>query len=255
MFDVHYASQSFGSTGATMQLTSTDTQAADLGGSIAFAGQDGAIAARTFAVIAGRKENSTGSNYAGYLAFATRANGSVPVEAMRITSAGLVGIGTTPSAEKLEVNGNVKATSFISTSDERLKENIQTSPGLDVITRLTGVSWQWRNNQVHDAGVIAQQTEKVLPWAVITDAKTGYKAVKYNALFAPLIESTKELYGMCKANGDAIESLKQENLSLSRDLASVKVENQRLSSEMEQIKAQQQELLRRLEALEKRSQP
>ena len=44
---------------------------------------------RTFANISGRKENGTSGNYAGYLAFATRPNGSVTAEAMRITSTGL----------------------------------------------------------------------------------------------------------------------------------------------------------------------
>jgi hypothetical protein len=49
------------------------------------------------------------------------ANGT---EAMRITSAGYIGIGTTTPTEKLEVNGNIKATSFIKsggTSSQFLK--------------------------------------------------------------------------------------------------------------------------------------
>ena len=49
------------------------------------------------------------------------ANGT---EAMRITSAGYIGVGTTTPTEKLEVNGNIKATSFIKsggTSSQFLK--------------------------------------------------------------------------------------------------------------------------------------
>jgi hypothetical protein len=50
--------------------------------------------------------------------------GGTDTEAMRITSAGNVGIGTTSPTEKLEVNGNIKATSFIKsggTSSQFLK--------------------------------------------------------------------------------------------------------------------------------------
>ncbi|RYZ76774.1 MAG: tail fiber domain-containing protein, partial [Proteobacteria bacterium] len=103
---------------------------------------------------------------------------------------GSVGIGNTAPSEKLEVSGNVKATSFISTSDIRLKKNVVKTPGLDFVRQLTGVTWQWKSTNQTDAGVIAQDVERVMPYAVVTDEKTGFKAVKYNALVAPLIEST-----------------------------------------------------------------
>ncbi|RYF66510.1 MAG: tail fiber domain-containing protein, partial [Cytophagaceae bacterium] len=93
--------------------------------------------------------------------------------------AGNVGIGNSAPSEKLEVSGNVKATSFVSTSDIRLKKNVVKTPGLDFVRQLTGVTWQWKSNNQTDAGVIAQDVERVMPYAVVTDAKTGFKAVKY----------------------------------------------------------------------------
>jgi hypothetical protein len=51
-------------------------------------------------------------------------------EQMRITSGGNVGIGTTAPAEKLEVNGNVKATNFIGSGSQLT----------DIANRTTG-SW------------------------------------------------------------------------------------------------------------------
>ncbi|RYZ67830.1 MAG: tail fiber domain-containing protein, partial [Proteobacteria bacterium] len=80
-----------------------------------------------------------------------------------------VGIGMASGGEKLEVAGNVKATSFISTSDIRLKKNVEKVSGLDFIRKLTGVKWQWKANEQTDAGVIAQDVERVMPYAVVTD--------------------------------------------------------------------------------------
>ena len=62
--------------------------------------------------ISGRKENATSGNYAGYMAFSTRANGGGITEKMRITSAGNIGIGMSSPGQKLEVAGNVVATGY-----------------------------------------------------------------------------------------------------------------------------------------------
>ncbi len=139
-----------------------------------------------------------------------------------------VGINTSAPSEKLEVVGNVKATSFISTSDRRLKKNIFPVSGKEIIEQLSGVSWQWKADEQTDAGVIAQDVEKVMPYAVITDAKTGFKAVKYNALIAPLIEATKDLYGLCEDSKIKISS--QE-----REIASLRSENQGLHSDIQSL--------------------
>jgi hypothetical protein len=90
---------------ALAYLYSMDTQSANVGGSLGFGGQDGTISDRAFGIIGGFKENSTSGNYAGYLSFSTRANGTVPAEAMRISSAGSVGIGTTNPWYTLDVRG------------------------------------------------------------------------------------------------------------------------------------------------------
>jgi ubiquinone biosynthesis protein UbiJ len=150
-----------------------------------------------------------------------------PNDAAKVTilSSGKVGIGTTTPSELLEVIGNVKATSFISTSDVRLKTDIQPIEGLASILRLQGLRYRWRSTGEGDAGVLAQEVEKIFPDAVRTDPVTGYKGVKYLYLIAPLIESAKELYEMCKANeklttqqAQELASLKDENAGLRRKL-------------------------------------
>jgi hypothetical protein len=126
------------------------------------------------------------------------------------------------------VAGNVKATAFISTSDRRLKTNIEQSPGLDLILRLRGVEYNWRNNGVKESGVIAQEVEEVMPWAVVTDRQSGMKAVRYQNLISPLIEASKDLYEMCEAQQSQIDELREMN----RSLAS---ENQDLKMRLEAI--------------------
>lgn len=154
-----------------------------------------------------------------------------------------VGIGTTAPGQKLEVNGNVKATSFITTSDRRLKTNIRSVEGIDAILKLSGVRYEWKSDGRTEMGLIAQDVESVFPEAVVTDVGSGYKGVKYQNLVSPLIEATKDLYGMCQSNAQAIEKT-------SRDLASVKTDVQQLQKENTQLKNQLQDMNKRMEALE-----
>ncbi|MBK7842832.1 MAG: tail fiber domain-containing protein [Bdellovibrionales bacterium] len=158
---------------------------------------------------------------------------------MTILSSGNVGIGTTTPSELLEVIGNVKATSFISTSDVRLKTNIQPIEGLPAVLRLQGLKYTWKSTGQSDAGVLAQEVEKIFPDAVRTDPVTGYKGVKYLYLIAPLIESAKELYEMCKAN----EMLASQQ---TQELAILKNENTNLKNKIENLERRFEELEKKL---------
>jgi hypothetical protein len=79
-----------------LAIMTTTAQAADIGGSIVLGGKF--VAAGTsapFAMIAGRKENSTDNNGAGYLQFSTLPNGGSTTERMRVDSSGNLLVGTT----------------------------------------------------------------------------------------------------------------------------------------------------------------
>ena len=87
-------------------------------------------------------------------------------------------------------------------SDERLKDNIQTLPdALGKVEAIRGVEFDWNDKQNlhsgHDVGVIAQDIEAVLPELVET-RDNGFKAVKYEKLTAVLIEAVKELSARVK---------------------------------------------------------
>lgn len=160
------------------------------------------------------------------------------VERMRINEQGNVGIGTTSPSEKLEVNGNVKATSFISTSDQRLKTNVQKVEGLKIVRQLAGYSYDWKANGAADYGVIAQEVEAVMPHAVVTDKESGYKAVKYNNLLAPVIESIKELYERWLDDHENLERLKNENQILKSESQILKDKVESLESRLEHLENQ-----------------
>jgi hypothetical protein len=88
-----------------LQVLTTNSQGADLGGSIGMGGVYHATNQITFAEIHGKKENGTTANLKGYMSFVTRdAGGST--EKMRITSDGNVGIGTDDTGNRrLKVHG------------------------------------------------------------------------------------------------------------------------------------------------------
>ena len=161
------------------------------------------------------------SNLFGYTSFYNSG-----IESMRITDTGNLGLGVTNPSEKMEVVGNVKATAFISTSDQRLKTDIQKITGLESILKLNGYKYRWIKDGTPDGGVIAQEVEKVFPDAVKTDQVSGFKAVKYNYLIAPLIESIKELFGITSANQREIATLNKKIESLNQQIDQTKKENQ-----------------------------
>ena len=101
---------------------------------------------------------------------------------------GNVTIGT-----QLAVANSVQAVSFMYTSDQSLKHNINTiTDALGTVLKLRGVTFNWNKTGKADVGVIAQEVEKVLPQLVTTDPATGLKSVEYGNLTGVLIEAVKQ---------------------------------------------------------------
>ena len=89
-------------------------------------------------------------------------------------------------------NGTLTATDFVSTSDRRVKDKITTVAG-DVISKLNGREWNWKETGKKGSGVIAQELEEAgLDHLVLEDGE-GMKSVAYNGLIAYLIEEVKSL--------------------------------------------------------------
>jgi hypothetical protein len=119
------------------------------------------------------------------------------VIALNGTGAGYVGIGTTIPTEVLEVNGNVKATDFILSSDRRLKSNINV---LDTsIDGLTPVSYVMNKTGDLHYGFIAQDMLKTHPELVKgtgkedADGTIDYYSIKANSIIAILVKEVQDL--------------------------------------------------------------
>jgi len=113
---------------------------------------------------------------------------------------GFVGIGTDSPSHLLHVNGSVRveerltANSFTYHSDERLKKNIKTIENpLDKVLNLRGVAFDWRKNNRHDLGLIAQEVVELIPEVVQSErGKEKLLSVDYARIIPFLIEAIKE---------------------------------------------------------------
>jgi len=89
-------------------------------------------------------------------------------------------------------SGDITAANLNSSSDNRLKHNIEPiENALNTIKQLEGKSFTWNNTGKDSFGVIAQELEVVLPQLV--QEENGGKAVNYLGLIAFLINAVKEL--------------------------------------------------------------
>ncbi|EIK5540445.1 tail fiber domain-containing protein [Salmonella enterica] len=110
-------------------------------------------------------------------------------------------------------NGTAQATSWVSTSDQRLKSNIEVITGsLDKLKTLTGYTYDKRSDltptehtyTTHEAGLLAQEVQKVLPEAVSSMGDDEILAVNSYAVQALQINATKELDAKVEAQEKVI---------------------------------------------------
>lgn len=142
--------------------------------------------------------------------------------------------GTGASGQALTINGatgECRAAKFTATSDERAKFWIKPVTGaLDKICQLRGVTYSMHTtiqNTVRNAGVIAQDVQKVLPEAVTVQTNKEHGVIDkacctvenplsldYNAMSALYVEAFKEMRDLIEAQKAEIESLKSTVASM-----------------------------------------
>ena len=109
-------------------------------------------------------------------------------------------------------------TAFYTSSDERLKTNIETiENSIGILKKIRGVRFNWNelaksiNNNVDlekkELGVIAQELENEIP-EVLKEGLSGYKAVRYEKITPLLIECIKKQQEQIEKLGNDIEELK-----------------------------------------------
>ena len=142
----------------------------------------------------------------------------------RLNSSTLIGFAisnviqmTLNNSGNLVCNNQCQASSFKSTSDEKMKNNItqlDTNLMLNKITSLKGVSFEFKKNmgETH-LGVIAQDVEKQFPELV---EEGEHKCVNYDGFVGPFIECFKAL----KTKTDNLENQNKELMNQNKLLES-----------------------------------
>ena len=189
---------------------------------------------RAFGGIVGLKENATDGNSAGYLGFYTNGNAADPAERARIDSSGNFqvntgGGGTSGGTGKITVradsgspmmvgneaaSGNLiqfagngsgvigsvthvgTAVLYNTTSDQRLKENIQDADSASsLIDSLQVRKFDWKLNSTHQRyGFVAQELAAIAPEAVHQPTNTDeMMAVDYSKLVPMLVKEIQSL--------------------------------------------------------------
>jgi hypothetical protein len=95
----------------------------------------------------------------------------------------------------VSITGTVTVTNLIESSSIALKENIEPLTGaLSSISKLCGVIYDRKNTNIKgEAGLIAEDVDKVLPNLVSKDEEGNPYGIQYSKLTAYLIECVKEL--------------------------------------------------------------
>jgi len=89
------------------------------------------------------------------------------------------------------VGGRVKASSFQTTSDRRLKTNIRSLEEVD-LGSLKAMKFRFKDASVDRIGLIAQDVQQIVPEAVWKDVD-GMLSIDYNALVAVCIDKINKL--------------------------------------------------------------
>ena len=176
--------------------------------------------------------------------FTKASGSSTPTERMRITSGGDVLFGTTGTPNGTSVYGSAftdetsnrmilrmassttgdvnlvlfyngnglvgkiqtsgSATSYITSSDYRLKEDLQDFNGLDKVSKIPVYDFKWKTDESRSYGVMAHELQEVLPQAVSGEKDAEeMQGVDYSKIVPLLVKSIQEL----KAE---VDKLKQE---------------------------------------------
>jgi hypothetical protein len=116
----------------------------------------------------------------------------------------------------LMIEGNCKAKNLITTSDIRLKKNInKLENSLENITKLDGVYFNWKEKEdeknKRNIGLIAQKVDEIFPELI--DNSFSSKGILYQGLTSIILESIKEQYSQIKIQQEKIQQIKK-NLDL-----------------------------------------
>ncbi len=97
------------------------------------------------------------------------------------------------------IGSNGSTTSYNTTSDYRLKEDLKEVKGLDKVLAINIYDYKWKNSDLRMDGVLAHELQEVLPYAV-SGEKDGeqMQGVDYSKIVPILVKSIQELESRIK---------------------------------------------------------
>jgi hypothetical protein len=96
-------------------------------------------------------------------------------------------------------------------SSGRYKTNIVTfDSGLDLISRLRPVSFDWKNGGMHDLGFVAEEVAEIEPLLTTTNTKGEIEGVKYDRVGVVLVNAVKEQQAQIETQTELIKRQQQQ---------------------------------------------
>ena len=195
--------------------------------------------------------SSTGSNnvFIGYSAgnnetgnsklYIANSNTTTPLLYGDFSSPYLVVNGNNANGKVFYVNGAAGgSTAWTSSSDQRLKKNIQTIDGaLNKVLQLRGVNYEWRDSKNHEDGIqlgfIAQEAKLIIPEVVRgVETDSTFLNMQYAPITALLVEAVKEQQKLIEQQKVRIAELE----SKVNDIDSLKTANATLQEQFGLLK-------------------
>jgi hypothetical protein len=94
-------------------------------------------------------------------------------------------------------------TAFNTSSDYRLKEDLQDFNGLDKVSKIPVYDFKWKTDDSRSCGVMAHELQEVLPQAVVGEKDAEeMQQVDYSKIVPLLIKAIQEL----KADNDSLKA-------------------------------------------------
>ena len=92
------------------------------------------------------------------------------------------------------ISVNTTSTTYNTSSDYRLKEDLQDFKGLDLVSKIPVYDFKWKSSNDRSYGVMAHQLQEVLPQAVSGDKDAEeMQSVDYSKIVPLLVKSIQEL--------------------------------------------------------------
>ena len=93
------------------------------------------------------------------------------------------------------VGGQLTAATIVETSSIVFKENVEPITGaLNSVLQLLGVTYDRKDIERHEAGLIAEEVYKIIPEVVSKDENGKPYGISYTKLVAYMVEAIKDLH-------------------------------------------------------------